>query len=549
MENNNFIFVSYAHLDNEVVLPIIKKLQERFNVWYDKGIKLGKEWDKEILDHLETCSLFVYMVSKQSLASENCKDEIAYAKDNKIPFINILVENVELPKLFKLRYGRFQMCYLEKYQSLDDLLDEIDKSARAFNVDVYKKTLHFSKLDKVLKKDGMSSNKTVDVGLDQEKPENNVEYIFEDDFGDEEKVETTPEKTNKKAVDQVDNKAASNSKEDVENDTEPPKEIKYDKKLFTIINGKLVKYNGQDKNSIVTIPALVKEIAPNVFKNKKSITKVVIPSSVEIIGNSAFSGCTNLKNVVLSECLKKINASAFENCSSLSNISILPSTLKSISSKAFISCTALKAINVSPDNKDFCSLDGILYSKNLTTLFACPPGRTKKVEIPSETLNISPFAFYDSQIDRISFAKDSKLMNIGIYSFANSWIKAIVIPKSVNKIDPNTFLGCRKLVKVKLYTGIKLIDEQAFRECDSLSEINIPRSLTFIGRFAFAYCSSLKSIYLPNSVDTIQDAAFYDDFNLVIYAEAKSRLPSWSNYFNDTSKFLRKVKVKWNQKL
>ena len=140
-------------------------------------------------------------------------------------------------------------------------------------------------------------------------------------------------------------------------------------------------------------------------------------------------------------------------------------------------------------------------------------------------------------------------MNIGIYSFANSWIKEIAIPKSVNKIDSNTFLGCRKLAKVKLYNGIKLIDEQAFRECETLTEINIPRSVTFIGRFAFAYCSSLKSIYLPNSVATIDDGAFYDDFNLIIYAEAKGRLPNWSTSFNETSKFLRKVKIKWNQKL
>ena len=34
--SNKFIFVSYAHLDSETVLPIIGYLQRRgYNVWFD----------------------------------------------------------------------------------------------------------------------------------------------------------------------------------------------------------------------------------------------------------------------------------------------------------------------------------------------------------------------------------------------------------------------------------------------------------------------------------------------------------------------------------
>ena len=70
---NKYIFVSYCHEDNDVVLPIIKKMQEHYNVWYDDGIGLGEVYTNTIIDHIDNCSLFIFMVSKNSLNSKFCK--------------------------------------------------------------------------------------------------------------------------------------------------------------------------------------------------------------------------------------------------------------------------------------------------------------------------------------------------------------------------------------------------------------------------------------------------------------------------------------------
>ena len=116
-----YIFVSYAHKDSARVYPVIRALQERYNVWFDEGIRFGKEWDDEIAVKLMGCHVFLYVISEASLKSDNCKDEIAFARDNGKPFINLVLDkNVEFPDAFKLRFGRYQMCFLNNYRTSQD---------------------------------------------------------------------------------------------------------------------------------------------------------------------------------------------------------------------------------------------------------------------------------------------------------------------------------------------------------------------------------------------------------------------------------------------
>ena len=77
---NNYMFVSYAHKDSELVLPIITKLyEEKYRVWYDEGIVPGSEWPHNIETHLKACSTALIYISKNSLASLNCENEVVNA--------------------------------------------------------------------------------------------------------------------------------------------------------------------------------------------------------------------------------------------------------------------------------------------------------------------------------------------------------------------------------------------------------------------------------------------------------------------------------------
>lgn len=124
--NDPYIFVSYCHKDDARVWPMIEGLQARgLRVWYDEGIEWGSHWDEVIFEHLSGCACVVAFVTNSFLQSENCKDEISYAKDEqKGPFI-VFLDNLELTGMMKYRYGRLQALNLHQFDDVDALLDTL----------------------------------------------------------------------------------------------------------------------------------------------------------------------------------------------------------------------------------------------------------------------------------------------------------------------------------------------------------------------------------------------------------------------------------------
>ena len=120
-----YIFVSYSHKDKDVVYPFIETLQKRFNVWFDDGIHLGKDYKAEIMDHLKRCELFLFLISENSLNSDFCKKEIYFAEQKKKRFINIIIKNIELPDLFIFDYGHLQCFNLFEYDDLSSAVDDL----------------------------------------------------------------------------------------------------------------------------------------------------------------------------------------------------------------------------------------------------------------------------------------------------------------------------------------------------------------------------------------------------------------------------------------
>ena len=119
--NEPYIFVSYAHKDSDIVLPIVHYLQqEGFRIWFDLGIESGTEWSNVIADHLTDCAVFLAFVSKSSVISENCLDELAFAKSHRKPSLMVFLEDdVVLPKGAEMQTARFQRMYRSRYQTDD----------------------------------------------------------------------------------------------------------------------------------------------------------------------------------------------------------------------------------------------------------------------------------------------------------------------------------------------------------------------------------------------------------------------------------------------
>lgn len=95
-----YIFVSYAHCNANEVLPIIKALHERkYRVWYDEGIAPGSEWPENIARHLNRASIVLIFVSKASLLSQNCENELRVAAASGKQMIAIYLDDTQTHSL------------------------------------------------------------------------------------------------------------------------------------------------------------------------------------------------------------------------------------------------------------------------------------------------------------------------------------------------------------------------------------------------------------------------------------------------------------------
>src|SRR5690349_25095753 len=77
MERPIEIFLCYAREDEELLeglkthLRVLRR-QKKIDLWYDRNIKAGSEWEREIDDHLATARLILLLVSPYFIDSDYC---------------------------------------------------------------------------------------------------------------------------------------------------------------------------------------------------------------------------------------------------------------------------------------------------------------------------------------------------------------------------------------------------------------------------------------------------------------------------------------------
>ena len=105
-EKQRLTFISYARDDADFALELARELKASgFLVWLDQlDIPTGARWDDEVQKALEQCEIFMVILTPNSIASNNVKDEIGYVIDANKRILPVLLENANIP--FRLR--RFQ---------------------------------------------------------------------------------------------------------------------------------------------------------------------------------------------------------------------------------------------------------------------------------------------------------------------------------------------------------------------------------------------------------------------------------------------------------
>ena len=305
----------------------------------------------------------------------------------------------------------------------------------------------------------------------------------------------------------------------------------------------------------VTIPNSVTSIASRAFEGCSGLKRITIPNSVTSIGDWAFGWCNNLARVTIGNSVASIGNCAFEDCSSLITIEVdennkyycdidgvlftenkkmliqypmgndtitytipdgvtnigdsafedssglmivsIPGSVTSIGNKAFAYCGSLLNIEVDENNKDYCDIDGVLFTKNMETLIQYPMGNIATTyTIPDSVTSIGDKAFgWCSKLTSV-IIPDS-MISIGDWAFSCcSGLTNIIIPDSVTSVGEWAFSGCVNLASITIGDSVTGICDYTFCNCISLASIALGDSVASIDDNAFEACSSIEKFFV-----------------------------------------------------
>ena len=128
------------------------------------------------------------------------------------------------------------------------------------------------------------------------------------------------------------------------------------------------------------------------------------------------------------------------------------------------------------ENPYFCSVDGVLFTKDMKTLLVYP--------------NSSHGVTYD-------------------WTGAYATFGQYTVPDSVEMINDRAFYKCTGIGEITFSANLREIGVRAFTRCENLTDFELPSTLVRIGEDAFSFCAKLTKMYIPASVETIEDYAFF----------------------------------------
>ena len=187
-------------------------------------------------------------------------------------------------------------------------------------------------------------------------------------------------------------------------------------------------YNGSAAN--VTIPSTiygykVSALSDTAFLSNKNIRSVIIPNGVLRIGALCFDSCTNLQEITIPDSVMYIVRSGdarsggfLQFCDSLKEITLGSGLENFFDTYDLNGSHSFECIDISKNNKYYCSIDGVAFSKDKKKLLKYPPAKKDEIYTIPDT------------VSKLSMPMGFTL---------NENLKAVIIPKSVKEISLYTF--------------------------------------------------------------------------------------------------------------
>ncbi len=334
-------------------------------------------------------------------------------------------------------------------------------------------------------------------------------------------------------------------------------EINFPKGLTTIPYEMLMGCNSLTE---LLIPEGIQKIDSFAFRNCYKVKKITIPSTVNNIIGNAFTAMSSLNNIDISEenktysfqdnVLMSKDRKTLHYVLTNSKTINIPPTVEVIESGALSSfiynveliiSENVKKINsgfsenivkitVTDANEYYKTVDGNLYSKDMTTLYRYTQNQSS-FDMPNTVKHIAGNAF-QSRYNLTQLNLSENLESIMSWVFSGTRITQLYLPSKVNGINTQAFGGVNIAVTIaednpnyKTEDGALILTKDGkatVATSNTLETYNIPSSVETIGSGTFYYRGgNFKEIVMPNNVKNIEESAFFRALSL-----SKIEIPS-----------------------
>lgn len=368
--------------------------------------------------------------------------------------------------------------------------------------------------------------------------------------------------------------------------------------LFNRNITELIQYPSGNNSTTYTIPTTVVSILSNAFINSTKLTAL----SINSVNNAFYTDVSGVlfnkyktylihypigntrTSYVIPTTVIYLGSVAFYGASRLTSITFpIGSFISSIDYSGMTSLSNITTVIQSGQSTRLTVSNGVLFDKNLTTLYKYPSNKPGSSYVIPATVRVIADGAFDNATYLTSITFSNNNCIIGSNSFKNSALTTVIINESTNINNIDLYVGTnqpfygKSNVNVSVNTKILLgsgelnksnaslqdatkviisgtnlgyaisgynkIGLAAFKDVSSITEISIPNTITNIGSYAFSNATNLKTVTFATDsygiypqLTGIQDYAFQGASNLTTINIPSSVISIGQYAFQNASK-------------
>lgn len=253
------------------------------------------------------------------------------------------------------------------------------------------------------------------------------------------------------------------------------------------------------------------------------ITSIELPATLRSIGGDAFFNCSELAYAVIPPALEELGSGAFRNTSLAGEVSI-PATLTSIGTGVWRGTTVSNFV-VAPENPEYLSQDGIIFTKDMEKLLAFPIGSPlESYTVPATVKEICTQSMRNL-VNVKTIMLQEGLEAIGANALCANIITSLTIPASVQEIGSGALFANSELETLEVAAGnpryesidgylIESASDKIIASINRTGTLTIPEGVKEIGDYAFYGSNDVEKVVFPSSLESVGDVAFYASQNL-----------------------------------